>query len=263
MNHEKILAELYETGLFDQHLSLNPIPGGRVNETFILSCGSDQFFLKRFEFNHIVPSDRQALFFQQQRLASKNKAPNPIYLSNVHDFQVEMWVEHISVRGADCDFDTKLTHLAAALFEIHEMPSFALSLDLPKDWILYRDHANLTHNENINLRLEQCRNNWVDTHKVDQVLCHNDLAMEHVAINKPYLVFDWEYAAFGNRYFDICACIAINELDLVQTEKLMTFYSQQSEIPLEEIKAKCKIQKPIVELTNELWFAAMKAEGCR
>ncbi len=261
MDQQKIIEELTETGLFDQHLNLTPVSGGQINKTFVLQCGSDKFFLKVFEFNHIVPSDRQALFFQQQRLATESKAPNPIYLSNAHDFQVEMWVEHTSIRDAEITTEEKIAHLADALFEIHQLPSFALSIDLPKDWILYRDHANLTNNQDVNTRIEQCRTDWVDTHKVDQVLCHNDLSMEHVAINSPYLIFDWEYAAFGNRFFDICACLEINKLEKAESDLLMKYYSQHSEISFEEIERKCNVQRPIVQLTNELWFKAMKAEG--
>ena len=145
---------------------------------------------------------------------------------NGHDFQVEQWVNHIPLSDASLAWEEKLKYLANSLFQIHQLPAIAMSIDLPKDWLMYLDSAALPNNEYWHQRIDDCKQDWIDTHKTHQVLCHNDLAFEHISISEPPLVFDWEYAALGNRFFDIAACALINQLDESSTLALQRYYGE-------------------------------------
>ena len=81
----KIIDELNQSNLFEGPISLKPMTGGTVNRSFKLASKGKAFFLKTFELNHIVPTDRQALFMQQQQLAKYHKAAMPTYLSHNHE----------------------------------------------------------------------------------------------------------------------------------------------------------------------------------
>ena len=242
--------------MFEDELRLESIQGGAINKSYILHCGDDRFFLKTFESNHFAPTDRQALFFHQQRLAELQKAPHPIYLSNAHDFQVEAYVEHTSLRQSDLTETRKLRLLAETLYEIHQLPTIAMSLDLPKDWVTYLEKAAKKDDKKLLKRIESIKQSWIETHKADQVLCHNDLAMEHISVTMPPVIFDWEYAAVGNRYFDLVACSLINQLSDHAIDELLGCYSEFSDISLLDVKQQYVIQLPIVKLTNELWYLA-------
>lgn len=259
MQRAQILDELRQTQMFEAPLSLEPIQGGKINYSYFLHSGSDRFFLKTFEFNHFAPSDRQALFFQQQRLAEFGKAAYPHYLSNAHNFQVEVCIDHVSLREANITREIKVQHLARTLWEIHQCSPVALSIDLPKDWLLYLDIAGQSDNQQLLRKIDHCKQSWIDTHKVDQVLCHNDLSFEHVTFSEPSVVFDWEYAALGNRYFDMAACAKINCLSNSEVELLQACYAQFSEIPLHTVAMGMQQQVPTVELTNELWYLAAQS----
>lgn len=256
MKQAKIIDELIATEQFGDQISVQKIRGGAVNRSYKMHAAEKVYFLKTFELNHIAPTDRQALFIQQAQLADYHKAAKPLYLSQSHDFQVETWIEHTSLLNVDLSAQQKVECLAKVLYEIHQLPTFAMSIDLPKDWSMYLDaaaHPDRTYWQN---RIDQCRPTWIDTHNTDQVLCHNDLAMEHVALSEPAVIFDWEYAALGNRFFDVASCATINKLDATDTLALQTHYATLCELPTQYVYEQCQQQFPIVSLTNELWYLA-------
>jgi thiamine kinase len=261
VRRKQILTELSSSAKFSGELVLNSIPGGSINKSYILENQDQKYFLKTFEMNHFVPTDRQALFFLQDQLADQQKASKPYYLAKNHDFQVEQWVEHTSLANCDLNRDSKIKHLAKNLFEIHQLPVYAVSIDFPDDWRMYMEMAGIVADEKLLERLEVCKQTWLDSHHHDQVLCHNDLAMEHISMCTPSVIFDWEYAACGSRFFDIAACAKINKLSAEESHLLQVLYSQVSGLSEQEVISETEDQVPLVKLTNELWYAAAKV--CR
>lgn len=261
MRRKTILSELSNSAKFSGELLLDAMPGGSINESYVLENQDQKYFLKTFEMNHFVPTDRQALFFLQDQLAEQHKAPKPYYLAKNHDFQVEQWVEHTSLANCELSREHKIKYLAKNLFEIHQLPVYAVSIDFPDDWKMYMETAGIVADEKLSERLELCKQIWLDSHQHDQVLCHNDLAMEHISMCTPAVIFDWEYAACGSRFFDIAACAKINKLSAEESRHLEEFYSEYSGLSAQEVISQTEEQIPLVNLTNELWYAAAKV--CR
>ncbi|MEP4891120.1 MAG: phosphotransferase [Aliiglaciecola sp.] len=259
MRKARIIDELLASQLFGQHLSLEPIKGGAVNLSYRLTTQSAVYFLKTFELNHITPTDRQALFIQQQQLSELGITSQPIYLSKAHDFQVETWIEHVSLLNVNKPKNDKVQILAKVLSEIHSLPTLATSIDLPKDWIIYLHAASVDDEGYWQQRINECKPSWIETHKTDQVLCHNDLAMEHVAIHEPAFVFDWEYASLGNRYFDLASCALINNMDHHEMTTLQHSYAQFCKLSEHHVFEQFQKQFPIVQLTYDLWKEAAKS----
>jgi thiamine kinase-like enzyme len=84
--------------------------------------------------------------------------------------------------------------------------------------------------------------------------------MEHVFSGKQVVVFDWEYAACGNRYYDLASCATINNLSEQETEMLQQAYSVYSDIPLADIVEQMEEQVSLVDLTNDLWYLAARVK---
>lgn len=258
MRKKQIIAELVEAEVVTPNAVLNSIESGAVNQSYRLQHRDKSYFLKTFELNHFIPTDRQALYFLQEQLADLNHAPRPFYLSKKHDFQLEQWVEHTSLAESSLLENAKIQYLAQTLFDIHQLPIYAVSIDFPDDWHMYMELAAIRPDNPLQARIASCKKTWLNTHQYDQVLCHNDLAMEHVSMSKTSVVFDWEYAACGNRFYDIASCAVINRLSPIQKLQLMQDYSQISGISETDVIEQTMEQMPLVELTNELWFAAAK-----
>jgi thiamine kinase len=54
----------------------------------------------------------------------------------------------------------------------------------------------------------------------------------------------------------LASCIAINCLGTADEANLYAYYAKYSEQKLSEVIAKVSIMKPLVELTNRLWYQA-------
>lgn len=256
MKQTKILEELTQSKRFEGGLALKPVESGAINKSYLLENQDKLFFLKTFEMNHYTPVDREALFFMQRRLAEFDKAPRPSYLSYRHDFQVEQWIEHTSLAKANMSRPEKINCLAKTLHEIHQLPVYAITIDLPADWRMYITMADIIPDQVLQQKLTEYGEIWRASHQHDQVLCHNDLAMEHISVSEPSVVFDWEYAACGSRYFDIAACAQINQLNDQESLQLQQQYSQHSQIPEKDVIEQTAEQVPLVKLTNDLWYQA-------
>ena len=258
--HRRIFEELRETKLFDEPLTFELIPGGAVNHSYHLNAGGADYFLKTFERNHFAPSDREALYFMQTQLSKHGIAPTPHYFSRNHDFQVEEWNDGTALDESDISRERKIELLAHTLDKIHKLPVYSLSINFPQDWQTYIERSGISVTEELQERLDECTKYWLETHKHDQVSCHNDLAMEHVMHGRQVVVFDWEYAACGNRYYDLVSCATINNLSDQETELLQQAYSGFSGIPFAEVVEEMDKQVPLVDLTNDLWYLAARVK---
>lgn len=258
--HGRILEELRETKIFDEPLRGKLIPGGAVNLSYHLKAGSSHYFLKTYEQNHFAPSDREALYIMQTQLSKHGIAPAPHYFSRNHDFQVEDWIAGSALDKGDMPQERKIELLAYTLDKIHKLPIYALSINFLQDWQTYIEMSGIRVSEELQQRLDDCTKYWLDTHQHDQVLCHNDLAMEHVFNGKQVVVFDWEYAACGNRYYDLASCATINNLSEQEIEMLQQAYSDFSEIPFAAVVEQMEEQVPLVDLTNDLWYLAARVK---
>lgn len=251
-----LIKALTSTGLFSMPLTLIPMAGGDVNQSYKLICGESQYFLKIFAQCHLIPHDRHTIYSLQTQLALLGIAPQPIYLSDKQEFQVEQWVDRPCLATVDLPRSKKIKELAAALWQIHSLRVPAQKLDLPGIWQGYRDRAALCDDAELAEEVERCQQLWLSSCQQDQVLCHNDLAMGHVMLGQPSLVLDWEYAATGNRFFDLASCAIINGLDPEEINLLQQSYSEYASLPLQQVRQQMNIQRQLVELSNRLWYLA-------
>jgi thiamine kinase len=251
-----LIKVLDSTQLFSEPLSLIPVTGGDVNQSYKLVTGDSLYFLKTFEQDHLIASNRQEIYLLQAQLALLGIAPLPIYLSDKQEFQVEQWVDKPCLTDTGFSRTEQIYELACALSEIHKLEIPAKKLDLPSIWQGYFDSAKPSETNLLMEKLERCGQIWQDSCQQDQVLCHNDLAMGHVMLGQQSLVLDWEYAAIGNRYFDLASCATINKFGHADKLLLQRNYSECTGLPLQEVQQQMKVQCQLVELTNQLWYIA-------
>lgn len=260
MNEEQLISELHKSECFSSKLVVAPIPSGTINRSFQLQDQGQRYFLKEFEQIDKIPVDRQAQFEVQRQVAAIGLAPEPLYLSKGDTFQVEQWVEHHSLAQADFSDDKKMALLAASLRNIHQVTVKAKTLDLAADWQRYIQSTQRKPLPDLADRLSHCEKVWREVCQRDQVFCHHDLAMNHVSVGQEAVIFDWEYAAYGNRFFDLAACILVNNLSETQSLALQVHYAELSNIPPETVVNETIRQFPLIKLTNDLWYLAAGVE---
>ncbi|MFC3120341.1 phosphotransferase [Agaribacter flavus] len=221
------------------------------------------FLAKRFVKNAQLPLDRLEVFHLQKRLASKQLAPMPLFLSDDHTLYIEEWV--------DIPADTPSISpekLADTLWRIHSTKVKANPLNLVQAWQQYLRYlcddntTDLSESEKLSLQAEYGAilpqyNSFQLTHGNDSVLCHHDLHRAHVS-GVGSICFDWEYAAVSTIYFDLACTIKTNEYSENDAMRLLQQYAETSGRAFDVLK-KCTFEAMFfVNFTNKLWCLLTK-----
>ncbi|MCZ8528019.1 phosphotransferase [Alteromonas sp. PRIM-21] len=206
--------------------------------------------------------ERKHQFTLQQHLYGAGIAPQPIWLSDDETIWVEQWESHSASAGLSSTRRPSHT-LAETLARIHSLSITARPLNLVARWQHYCNAAKLDTSSDLYLRARAFKNNVIKSEQDDEdsVLCHNDLLINHLLLgtNNSIKVIDWEYAAMGNRYFDLASCCLINKLNMNESEELVAHYANIMNINEGDALNKFKLHSDIVHITNDLWFAALNA----
>ena len=267
MKTKSMLNELTKAFGLSAKAKLTQQPSGAVNHVYRLN---DDCYPNHSEYQVRLPAavkwlgnddfsgvDRQQQFKLQQAIAKLGAAPAPIWLNSSETLWVEQWIEGNSGCLAPHD-------LATVLYEIHQLPVDAPALNLWNRWQHYLDIANLTDESPLYQRAVNLKSDVQASEQdlTNVVLCHNDLLQGHVltASQRPPLIIDWEYAAKGNRYFDIASCCMINKFSRDESEALVAAYATHIAAPVNEVFDNYYRHVELVSVTNALWNSAMNKD---
>ncbi|MBF7072451.1 phosphotransferase [Glaciecola sp. MH2013] len=258
MQIDALLAHLSEPLHLSENAVLLPLSGGTINGAFYLVDNKNEYMVKCFEASETVDINRLERFRLQERLAKKRIAPRPIYLSAEACIYVEQWVkQHRSQIPLFFD-ELHINLLAKTLSNIHRCKIELPIANLPVSWQHYLSSIP-TINDYTHERVAKATQAW-ESHRRNEsaswVLCHNDLAWAHVCVPTK-LILDWEYAALGNRFFDLLSCAKVNKFDNEQHEMLVAAYAKQNDLSIEYAYEQCGIQAEFVDLTYSLWYKAL------
>lgn len=252
------VAEVITLPCFTQIKQVTQIDGGVVNACCRVHAANGTFLVKRLMQVGNKHFDRQQQYQLQTGLSQQGLAPAPVYYCEQRQLWVESWVEHISVCQQE-GRSGQLASLAKALATLHQTDLAAPELPLNSDWQGYISALPQSQQYHWQQQLRQIEPLWQQARQHDQVLCHNDLALVHLAAGEDPFIFDWEYAARGSRYFDLASAIAVNRLTLAEEEKLLTCYASVTGLAFLRLQQYVRLYRPILEFTNALWFAAVES----
>lgn len=285
MNRLDIIATLQKALNLSESAEVSVHPAGAVNRVYrvqdpansLLSLSEGNPQITAHQKLEDVPIDlavkwlgdddfsgvkRKHQFALQQQLYEVGIAPQPIWLSDEETIWVEQWESHNA--SDELSLTRRSVHtLAETLVRIHSLSITAKPLNLIARWQHYSDVAKLDTNSELYLRAQALEQSVIKSEQDDEdcVLCHNDLLINHLLLGKESAVkiIDWEYAAMGNRYFDLASCCLINKLDVNESEELVAHYANVMNIDKCDALEKFKLHSNIVHITNDLWFAALNA----
>ncbi len=252
----KMEAELENLDFIHSDFHLKIFNGGIINSSYRLETPNKSYFVKTFESDKVALLDRKKLFDIQLALADKGLAVQPIYLSKSRDFQIDQWLDFPTLDQADIPDLAITKSLASALSIVHNTKINAPELNLPRQWQHYMSLIDVPVSASEQQTLDSYAAIWHQACSTKSVFCHNDLSSHHVTYAHPSKVLDWEYCAISCPYFDLASCVAVNGFGTADEASLYTFYAQYSEQRLSEVIAKVTMMKPLVELTNRLWYQA-------
>ena len=259
MNHTHIINELKPVLSLSDNACLTELQSGEVNRVYRLKDGEARFAVKSLARDEFSGINRFHQFLLQEQLAHREIAPAPVWLNKAQDLWVESWLEkRLEQEIADSD---KPGILAGVLAQIHKQPITVRPLDLPKRLFHYVEKAGLEEDDPLVKQTQQIiRQYALDYVPAEHlVLCHNDLSWGHIQSLDPVMIVDWEYAAMGNRFFDLASCASINRFNEQDTERLIARYAKQADIAQSTVEHYYYEQKEVVDTTEALWTAALNA----
>ncbi|KXI27607.1 phosphotransferase [Paraglaciecola hydrolytica] len=245
--------------LLGGNIQIAPLPSGAINRSFCVSQGDkgeQRYFLKLFDNVSAQKLDRPMLFAQQKYLATAGLAPSPVYLSRNRDFQLDQWIDATNLVQSDLSRIKKCQHLARTMSKIHQLEIPLTPLDLAYDWQYYLGHCAKTVSVAEQQQLSAMLDYWQQECRHSSVVCHNDLAFAHVTESPNTVVFDWEYSAFSNPFFDLASCITINQMSEPEQLSFMQAYAKERGMTTAYVAHKVCLMLPLVAKTNELWSLA-------
>lgn len=239
------------------------IEQGCSNTSFQLKNGSERYFIKFFDSDNFVLRNRHALFELQHQIAQLDWAITPVFLSDDAYFQIDEWYQGDNLEQAQLSQQKKLELAAHLLAALHTLEIDCDKLDLRKDWRQYAHSIEDIEQDQFDADTKIA---WALYSQLNEnIFCHNDLSFSNVLHSAPVMACDWEYAAKGNRFFDIASCAVSNALSHDQKhyfiEKYMAYWKSLKPhhgLTLKECKDNVAQIHPVVELTHSLWFQAQK-----
>lgn len=205
---------------------------GFSNENYSFRADDQKYLLRKFKDQTI---DRK-IEFQIQNLAyQKNIAAKAILLDEEKDLMICAYIEghHKDVLDQD-----DLHKLANLLEQLH-----TIQIDLEP--LKLQEHFH-THSTAIREAFDV-----INGHKVDNVLCHNDLNPKNILFSESVKLIDWEYAAVNDSYFDLAAVSVEFKLSLQEEQYFLQSYFKSNEmISVEKLNA----YKTIYSELCKQWF---------
>lgn len=209
---------------FDGSSVLQQLSNGPTNSSFLLERGGEKFVLRLDK-----PAARELGLDRENEaqvltvLAEAGLAPLPVYynLSNgilLRPFlEGRTWtVEHLN------DKDT-LARLARLLHQLHTVTPAGNLFDPLGAARRYARQSGPGKPDGIIERAEQLANE-LDGWPEAPVLCHNDPVCHNILEGASLVLIDWEYAAVGDRYFDLAVVLQHHEVDDVLSRCFLDSY---------------------------------------
>ena len=211
------------------------------------------YFLKYLQNTHFTPLNRRVAFELQTQVAKSGLAPMPLHLFAQQHIHIEEWID-VSA-GDEFGRENWIHKTAAIMAKIHQLSVQTTAIDLPAHWQRYLECIPPRHHPSLRSRIAACCDVWQTSNEL--CLCHHDLSFQHLASSNSDVVFDWEYAALGDPYFDLACSILNNQLSAGEIRVLLAAYvAMMPGLTATAATEKVAAMLPLARLTGQLWQLA-------
>ena len=192
---------------------LHQLSNGPTNSSFLLERGDEKFVLRLDK-----PAARELGLGRENEeqvlsvLAEAGLTPLPVYYNVSSGILLRPWLEGRTWTVEDMSDKDNLSRLARLLRQLHTVtPAGNLFDPLEAAW-RYAQQLGSGKPAGIIERAEQLANElagWPGA----PVLCHNDPVCHNILEGASLVLIDWEYAAVGDRYFDLAVVLQHHGVD--------------------------------------------------
>jgi thiamine kinase-like enzyme len=195
--------------------------------------------------------DREAEFGLLQRLAGQALAPRPVACAP--GMLVTVYLPGRTWTQADLTSLEQLRSVAELLRRLHSV-HYADGVPLPLAEKL-RSYARCSRASGADEEAAQALALLAGAAADPIVLCHHDPVVGNIIGDAEAMLIDWEYAAPGNRYFDLAAVLEHHGLDAAAESVFVKHYGKSMPVSGAEVQR----WRQIYRHTCSLWAAAVAA----
>lgn len=203
-----------------ENASVDDLPGGHTNHTWLLTAGERNAVLKIDAAPRSAPFNTRLREAEVQALAADHGlagrvlfASDTVYLSEY--LEGEVWTD-----GAFAD-DANIERLAVALRKLHSLPLSGRTFDALS---AARDYASRIVDPDA-ARVSAClRTIAAEPLGSGLRLCHNDLVVDNIVSAAGTRFLDWEYACDNDPLFDLATVTTHHGLGEDKTVVLLDAY---------------------------------------
>lgn len=242
---------------------LKPLTGGKTNQTFLIQSVNELLVLRiNSQLTGALDLNRNAESNVLVNASYAEICAPLIYSDPTHRYQVTQFISgnpwEKSATGA-------LEQLAQLLRDIHNLPTIDAYLDIPNKIACYWE--SIDKQADFHSPLEQLQQKipfhiTAAKHLGDELsLCHNDLSTGNLITGKTGQLYaiDWEYAAMGDRFYDLAVIIEEHTLDKHQQRVLLEHYLGTT--PHEKHWQRLYYWRSVYQYLCLLWYAVQWSSG--
>lgn len=183
------------------------LSGGPTNASYLLEHDGGRFVLRldkpaAFDLGLNRKNEQQVL----KALAAAGLAPAPIYCNVSSGILLRPYLQGRTWTERDLDNKASLRRLARLLRLVHAVTPVGMAFDPLGAARRYARQITAADAGDLLQRAGQLAgeiSQWPEP----PVLCHNDPVYHNILQGEALLLIDWEYAAVGDRYFDLAVVL--------------------------------------------------------
>lgn len=230
---------------------LQQLSNGPTNSSFLLERGDEKFVLRldkpaARELGLDRENEEQAL----NVLAEAGLAPLPVYYNVSSGILLRPWLEGRTWTAEQMKDKGNLSRLARLFRQLHSVAPAGNVFDPLGAARRYARQLGPGKPAGIIERAEQLANElaaWPEA----PVLCHNDPVCHNILEGASLVLIDWEYAAVGDRYFDIAVALQHHGVEDASSRFFLETYLDRKARP-DEWRHLTK-QRNFYQILLQLW----------
>ena len=213
---------------------VRPLAGGLTNQSFLLNAGNEQLVLRRNSaISAALDLDRAAESAALRCASAAGLCAPLVYSDPNHQYVVTRYLTGEPLRQ---NTPGALQQLAQLLRSIHQLPAIDARLDIDAKVASYWHSIDERADFYTPLRsLDQKVQRHIAAARSmgdGESLCHNDLSVENLIFTDAGNLYaiDWEYAAMGDRFYDLAVIAEEHGLEKQQQQLLLAEYLGRSTV---------------------------------